>query len=217
MRKIIIQLLLIIFTSFSMAFSQENQQPFKWQIGEELTYKVSWGFIRLGTLKMSIVDTVNIEGVKTYHTRMNIDSSPWLFIVSMHSQFDSYLTQDTFSRLFLGEETIDGDDFNSSYNFDYDNKILKIHYEGFETKEGLLDINFTGKTDTIYVSSIQKEVPALYLNGEAYFTAIAGFGGEFEGWFSTDEQHVPLTARMEVFVGSVYLELEEWENWSTHF
>ncbi len=256
MRKIIIQLLLIIFTSISMVFSQENQQPFKWQIGEELTYKVSWGFIRLGTLKMSIVDMANIEGVKTYHTQLNIDSNPWLFIVSMHSQFDSYLMQDTYSRLFLCEETIDGDDFNSTYNFDYDNKILKIHYEDiennnverdttialtkklqdgmsiifyarancnkskqetldvvFETKEGLLDINFTGKMDTIYASSIQKEVPALYLNGEAHFNAIAGFGGAYEGWFSTDEQHVPLAARMEVFVGSVYLELEEYKNW----
>ena len=82
-----------------------------------------------------------------------------------------------------------------------------------ELQEGLLEINFSGKTDTIDVLCLKKEVPALYLNGNANFSAIAGFGGEYEGWFSTDEQHIPLAARMKIFVGSVYIELEKYKNW----
>ena len=83
----------------------------------------------------------------------------------------------------------------------------------FAAKEESLDINFTGKIDTIGLAEFDNDIYAYYLNGNANFKAIAGFGGEYEGWFSTDEQHVPLAARMEVFVGSVYLELEEYKNW----
>lgn len=38
--------------------------------------------------------------------------------------------------------------------------------------------------------------------------------GDFEGWFSTDNRRVPLAARMKVFVGSVYIELEKWVKWT---
>ena len=73
------------------------------------------------------------------------------------------------------------------------------------------------REDDIEVDFSDEKVPVLHLDGEAHFKAIAGFSGEYEGWFSTDEQHVPLAARMEVFIGSVYIELEEWENWFTNF
>jgi hypothetical protein len=174
----------------------------------------------------------------------------------MHSKFESYLMTDTFTHLFVGEENIDGENYSSRYDFNYNKQQLLVHYEGVENKnktinktiplkkklqdgmsiifyarancekkskeklnvfyelqEGMLEINFSGKTDTIEALCLKKEVPTLYLNGNADFKAIAGFGGAYEGWFSTDKQHVPLAAIMEVFVGSVYLELEEYKNW----
>ena len=99
---------MIIFSSvFLLFYSNANAlqaTSFKWQIGEELTYKVSWGFIRLGTLHLSIEDTVKIDGTPTYFTKLKLDSNPWLFFVNMHSVFESYLTPDTYSRLFICEE-----------------------------------------------------------------------------------------------------------------
>jgi hypothetical protein len=255
--KQLILLISLFISSYSTASAFQIDVPFKWQIGEELTYKVSWGFIRLGTLKLSVVDTSTINRILTYETNLKIDSNPWLFFVNMHSVFESFLMENAYPLLLICKEEIDGEEYNSQYMFDYDNQEIIVHYEGvenpetsidtslalknkvqdgmsmifyarqnchrierenknvfYQAQEGILDINFTGKMDTIYASSIQKDVPALYLNGEAHFTAIAGFGGEFEGWFSIDEQRVPLAARMEVFVGSVYLELEEWKNWN---
>lgn len=256
-KKKIIKVLLIIFIVFSTLFSQENQQLFKWQTGEELTYKVSWGFIRLGTLHLSIIDTTNIDGVKTYHTQFKIDSNPWLFFINMHSVFDSYLMGDTFPLLFICKEEIDGEEYNSEYRFDYKNKEIVVHYEGaenpdlkidkrlpmekqlqdgmsiifyarancyknkkeqlhviYEAQEGILNINFTGSKDSVSVLFSDDKIPAYYLNGEAHFKAIAGFSGEFEGWFSIDNRRVPLAARMKVFVGSVYIELEKWVKWT---
>jgi hypothetical protein len=255
--KQLILLISLFISSYSTASAFQIDVPFKWQIGEELTYKVSWNFIRLGTLKLSIVDTSNINGVLTHQTKLKIDSNPWLFFVNMHSFFESFLMENAYPLLLICEEEIDSEEYNSQYMFDYDNKEIIVHYEGvenpdnsidttlvlkdkvqdgmsmifyarqnchrierenknvfYQAQEGVLDINLTGKIDSIEVSFIDDKVPAFYLNGEAHFTAIAGFGGAYEGWFSTDEQHVPLVGRMEVFVGSVYLELEEWENWS---
>ena len=229
---------------------------FKWQIGEELTYKVSWGFIRLGTVRLSILDTVQIDGVKTYQARLDIDSNPWLVFVNMHSTFESYLMDSTFPRLLICDERIENKEYHSRYEFDYKNEEIIIHHEGIENpdkiidkrlplnkelqdgmsiifyaranchlekseqltvfyaaQEGTLDINFTGQSDSIEVSFADEKMSAYYIKGEANFKAIAGFGGKYEGWFSTDKRHVPLAARMEVFIGSVYLELEDYKNW----
>lgn len=251
--------IVLLFSQYSNVYSFQAAS-FKWQIGEELTYKVSWEFIRIGTVSLSVVDTVTIHGAKTYHLKMKIDSSPWLFFVNMHSEFDSYLTEDTYPRLLICKEEIDGDDYDSRYQFDYENKEIVIHHEGVENpdkkidkrmplekqiqdgisiifyarkncttskkeklfviaeaKEGVLDINFTGKTKDIEISIAQNKAPAYYINGEAHFKSIAGFSGGYKGWFSLDERRVPLAAEMKVFIGSVYLELEDWKNWQPDF
>jgi len=240
----------------STVIGQDNKEIFKWQIGEELTYKVSWGFIRLGTLQLSILDTVQIDGMKAYHTRLSIDSNPWLFFVNMHSTFNSYLLENSYPLLLICEEEIDNEEYHSRYEFDYENSEIIVHHEGIENpdktidkslplnkklqdgmsiiyyarancyreksehlvvfyaaQEGTLEIKFSSQTESIEVSFTDGNMSAYYINGEAHFKAIAGFGGNYEGWFSLDEQRVPLAARMEVFVGSVYLELEEYRNW----
>ena len=253
MRKLIvvIGLLSVLFTT---AFSSPRDS-FKWQVGEKLIYKVSWGFIRLGTLRVSVIDTVQIDGQNSYHVRLRIDSNPRLFFIDMHSQFDSYLLDNAYPLLLICQETIDGVDYSSRYEFDYTTNTLGVHYEGvdnpgvqierlipfteqlqdgmsmifyarlnchqqkkeqltvfYEAREGKLDISFNGLSDSITISKAIDPNPTYYLDGKAHFKAIAGFRDDFEGWFSSDARRIPLAARMKVFIGSVYLELEECEN-----
>ncbi|MCK5076326.1 MAG: DUF3108 domain-containing protein, partial [Calditrichia bacterium] len=87
---------------------------------------------------------------------------------------------------------------------------LDVIYEG---RPGKLEINFTGKKEFVSIESSSEKLPSHYINGRAFFKAIAGFGGKYEGWFSTDSSHVPLKAKMKVFIGSVELELESWKKW----
>lgn len=249
----------LLFYLYSSATALQIDSVYQWQIGEDLTYGVSWGFIRLGTIQLSVVDTVQMMGQTTYHTKLIIDSNPWLFFINMHSQYDSYLLENTFPLLLICKEEIDDVEYNSRYEFDYQKQEIKVHYEGveepyekidkviplnnqiqdgmsiifyarthsnqkehkqlsvfYEAREGILDINFTGNRDSIEAAFSDDPIPALYLNGSAHFTAIAGFNGNYEGWFSLDPQHIPLMARMEVFVGSVYIELEECKTWPTN-
>ncbi len=56
-------------------------------------------------------------------------------------------------------------------------------------------------------------VPAYYLKGKVKFIGIAGVKDDFEGWFSTDAQRVPIKAKMKAFFGSVTIQLEEHKNW----
>ena len=53
-----------------------------------------------------------------------------------------------------------------------------------------------------------------YLDGTLPMKGIAGVTGPFKGWFAVDKQRLPLKANLEVWIGSVTVELEKWENWN---
>jgi len=75
-------------------------------------------------------------------------------------------------------------------------------------------INFTGKQETVNISAFKKPVKTLYFTGLADWEGIYGLSGKFEGWFSDDDAHVPIKAKMNVYVGSVVIELVKWKRGS---
>lgn len=72
-------------------------------------------------------------------------------------------------------------------------------------------INFINKPDKIEIDAIDYLVKTIHFKGKADWTGLYGLSGEFEGWFSDDEAAVPIKASMNVYVGSVNIELIEWE------
>jgi hypothetical protein len=72
-------------------------------------------------------------------------------------------------------------------------------------------INFTGEQKKMEVND--QKYKAYYLDGYLKFVGIAGVKEGFKGWFSPDEQSVPLKAHMEAFIGHVTLQLESYKNW----
>jgi hypothetical protein len=82
-----------------------------------------------------------------------------------------------------------------------------------EDKKGPVIFNFTGEEKSIELDALDREIDCYYLDGEFKIKGIAGVTGPYEGWFSKDEQRVPVYAKMKVFVGSVKLELDSWKNW----
>jgi len=75
-------------------------------------------------------------------------------------------------------------------------------------------INFTGKQETVNISAFKKPVKTLYFTGLADWEGIYGLSGKFEGWFSDDDAHIPIKAKMNVYVGSVVIELVKWKRGS---
>jgi len=139
--KIII-IFICILLHFPTALLLGNN-TFQWQIGEELIYKVKWSFIRLGTLKLQVVDTLTIDNTRVYHTKMFIDSNPLIFFVNMHSVFDSYIDEDFYPHLFVADEKIDGITYKTHYRFNY--------------SDSLIDVKMTDVKDTTHI--IEKKIP----------------------------------------------------------
>jgi len=85
-----------------------------------------------------------------------------------------------------------------------------------EDKSGDVVFNFTKEREITEIDSIQEGLSTLYFEGELFVEGIAGVTGPFEAWFSDDAYRVPILAYMEVFIGSVKIELEQWKKWSPH-
>ncbi len=81
---------------------------------------------------------------------------------------------------------------------------------------GYTYINFGGKRESCQIKAIPYAVKTIYFDGKAEWEGIYGLSGKFEGWFSDDEARVPIKAKMNVYVGSVLIELVKYKraNWA---
>ncbi|MFC1569789.1 DUF3108 domain-containing protein [bacterium] len=109
--------------------------PLLWPVGEQLLYKVTWSVFRLGTLKISIVDTMQMNSKRIYHAQLNIDSNPILFFVNHHSEFHTYFDDDLNTHLFRSKENIEGVLYQTEYQFNYTDSILSIDMTDMENTD----------------------------------------------------------------------------------
>ena len=131
----------MIFSFVCSAFSQNNSPP--WKMGEELTYKVKWAFIRLGTLKLHIGDTLRINNQKVFHIKCFIDSSPTLFFVNYHTVAETFFTENLEVYYFSYIEEDEGITYKAEYKLD--------------RLRGLVSIQLTDTSNTD--NTIQKVIP----------------------------------------------------------
>ena len=96
-----------------------DEQPVQWSVGEELIYKVKWSFLRLGTLRAQISDTVSIDGQRAYHIRLFVDSNPTLFFVSHHAVYETFFDDTLKVFLFRCDEKIEGVTYHTTYRIDH--------------------------------------------------------------------------------------------------
>jgi len=71
-------------------------------------------------------------------------------------------------------------------------------------------INFQNKKGTVVVDAINHPVKCIYFNGKTEWTGLYGLNGSFEGWFSDDDARIPIKAKMNLYVGSVLIQLKKW-------
>lgn len=75
-------------------------------------------------------------------------------------------------------------------------------------------VNFQGKVQETEIDAVKYPVRTVYINGTADWTGVYGLTGRFEGWFSDDEARIPIRAKMNLYVGSVTIELKSWKRGS---
>lgn len=124
-----------ILVIFLLVFSNQNTAQHKsgkksaetmLEVGEELTYVVKYSVMRLGEIKLTVIDK-KTEINKTYYTAIaEINSYPSVPFVSLHQIYKSTLTPDLFSALFIG--TIKHDNYTTvtKYVFNYDSSKIYV-------------------------------------------------------------------------------------------
>lgn len=156
-----------------------NDKSFQWVIGEELTYKVKWSFLRLGTLKTVVLDSLQMDGRKVFHTRLYIDSNPVLFFVNFHSIYESYINEDFYPHLFLAVEKIDGVKYDTHYRFNYSTRQIEVKMTDVEDTTRVieklipLDEKIQDGMSLIFFARGNIQTPAS-LNVKAFYNAQKG-------------------------------------------
>ncbi len=114
----------------------QSQAAFKWQIGEKLTFRVRWSFVRLGTLEMHVVDSVRIKGRLLYRVKLRMDSNPVLIFVHLHNRYECLIDSLFRPVVYMVNEKNGETRDVMIYQFDYDNN--KVYWD-------ILDSNDTTK------------------------------------------------------------------------
>lgn len=71
-------------------------------------------------------------------------------------------------------------------------------------------INFLGETESQNIDAVDYPVDCRHFVGKATWTGIYGLTGKFEGWFSNDDASIPIAAKLNLYVGSVWVQLVKW-------
>jgi len=98
----------------------------KMQAGEDITYVVRYTFIKLGEVRLRVINKVEIEGKEYYNAIANIDSYSGIPFVNLHQVYESKVNKNSFSNFFKG--IVKHPEFTTftEYNFDYSKKVLSV-------------------------------------------------------------------------------------------
>lgn len=224
-------------------------------VGEELEYDVTFMSIKLGRIKIVTLENDEYQGIKTYHSKVFMESNPNIPFLSMKAIFNSWMDKSLSTGVYFEGSTKLGRDgwgyqkiiFNKPQTNSlttekyYDkekindtiltanmpildgatlfffarqnvnmNKKVKVQTI-MDLSIGNTFLNFTGKTEKVKIKAVDYPISTYYLNGKAEWVGVYGLGDKFEGWFSSDYARIPIKANMNVYIGSIVLELKKWK------
>jgi hypothetical protein len=131
------------------------------------------------------------------------------------------------SNIYVSKENKDGKYFEKSYmnkkKFSDGLSLFFMARNFLKTKKQVViptiidkdtattKINFLGNSEKVSVSAINHPVATSHFIGTANWTGVYGLSGNFEGWFSDDEARIPIKAKLQLYLGSVTVELKSWK------
>lgn len=122
--------------------------PGEMTVGEELTYVVSYSFIKLGEVTLKIREKKNINGKEYFSTIAYIDSYEGIPFVDLHQIYESYVSRNLFSYFFKGIVKYENYSSYTTYDFDYKKSLIAVKKGKVFPSE--LWTDSTAKADTFY-------------------------------------------------------------------
>lgn len=126
---VLLLLYLWICTPASLRANDPKPVRFKWQVGEELFYKVRYSFLTVGSLHFWVLEKDTLRGRPVYHCKLHMKSSPAIPFVNMDDYYESYIDEDVYSHIFWAYEKQKDHQLVTRYDMDYDAGIIKIRIE----------------------------------------------------------------------------------------
>ena len=78
-------------------------------------------------------------------------------------------------------------------------------------KIGKVEFYYEREKTSVEIDALEQPVRVVKLSGKLHVEGILGLTGDFTGWFSDDAAAIPITAKLKVVLGNVYLELKQWK------
>ena len=113
---------------FSQEFVAFTASDSIFQVGEELTYNVSYAFYDIGQVRIKIVDKTTEGGKTVYKAMANIDSYKGVPFVDLHSIYESNVNASMYSQWFRSRTKKDDHWNYFVYNYHYQRKRLLIEH-----------------------------------------------------------------------------------------
>lgn len=164
--KLVILLIVAVFNFFQVwmqlspydfddtKYSQPISQDSVFQVGEELTYNVSYIGIDIGQVRVKQVENTD-NGKIGYKAIAYIDSYKGIPFVDLHAVFESIIHPTIYSNQFLAREKENGNWKAYLYDFDYPNR--KMYLEESIWKSGKIDLR-----DTLSIDTLQQDGLSLF-------------------------------------------------------
>ncbi len=111
--------------NYKEAFSQEKV----FEVGEELKYEVSYGFIKLGYIKFILSNFRKEDKKIIYNAKLEIKSYPEVPFIKINEIFESemrYETDELFSQKFYETNFKDKSISRTEYKFNYSKNYVKV-------------------------------------------------------------------------------------------
>jgi len=114
-------------------------------VGEDITYVVSYSFLKLGEVRLRIINKKEYQGKTVYNTIAHIDSYSGIPFVNLHQIYESKVNTDYYSEYFKGLVRKEEFTTYTEYYFDYKNHKLKVKKGKVSPSESWTDSTTTAE------------------------------------------------------------------------
>ena len=118
------------------------------QVGEELTYNVSYASVDIGVVRIKLVDKKVKEGRTYYNAIAYINSYQGIPFVDLHTIYESSIDAGLYSAWFRGRTKSNRSWNFTTYNFKYGENVLAIESGSWES--GIVAERDSFRVDTLY-------------------------------------------------------------------
>ncbi|MGE5350554.1 MAG: DUF3108 domain-containing protein [Acidobacteriota bacterium] len=154
LKNISLFIVFFYFCGFSNENSLLNQNlpgqyiPKEMHPGEDITYVVSYGFLKFGEVRLLILDQKEKNGVTYYRTKAYIDSYNGIPFVNLHQIYESNFDSNLYSDYFRATEKEKDYIKFTEYFFDYNKKSVHVKKGKYKPYEIWADS--TTRVDNFY-------------------------------------------------------------------